>query len=165
MDTDSDKYINDHEEEFAALNAEIIEKAKKYNAYAEDKNGNVQWLGVWDDDGEYEEFKTLGAKKYIVKQDGEYKTTIAGVSKKAGKEYFNMHGIRDFKIGTEILDCGHLVAYYNNDLPHLITETDYLGQPATFTTASNVALIDGGYKIGVTDEYMELLEKAIDNIE
>ena len=165
VDTDSDKYINDHEEEFAALNAEIIEKAKKYNAYAEDKNGKVQWLGVWDDDGEYDEFKTLGAKKYIVKQDGEYKTTIAGVSKKAGKEFFNKHGIRAFKIGTEIPDCGHLVAYYNNDQPHLITETDYLGQPATFTTASNVALIDGGYKIGVTDEYMELLEKAIDNIE
>lgn len=161
-DTDSIKYRGDHEDIFKKRNEEIIKEAEKAGAYAETLDGKIKYLGYWDDDGFYPEFKTLGAKKYVYKEydkdEGDYviKSTIAGVSKKAGKKYFSEVGVDGFKIGETIKDSGHLTAYYNDDQIHTITING-----DTFTTASNVALIDGNYTIGVTNEYLDLLEKAL----
>ena len=155
-DTDSIKYVGDHEQIFKDRNAEIIAAAEKAGAYAETADGKIKYMGVWEDDGYYEEFKTLGAKKYVYKEDGHIVSTIAGVSKRAGAEFFNKNGVDGFEIGAKITDSGHLTAYYNDDDIHSIT---IMGD--TFTTASNVALIDNSYTIGVTDEYLDLLEKAV----
>ena len=159
-DTDSVKYIGDHDDVFNDLNAKALKIAKERGAYAIDSKGNTQYMGIWDDDGHYDRFKTLGAKKYCIDNDGDVKTTIAGVSKVRGRRFFSKLGIEEFKIGTEIKDAGHLVAYYNDDEIHDITiEGD------TFTTASNIALLEGGYKIGVSNEYYDLLMKSLDNAE
>ena len=50
-------------------------------------------------------------------------------------------------------------AYYNDDEIHQITVDHF-----TFTTASNVALVNTDYKIGITEEYEDLLLKGIENI-
>lgn len=161
-DTDSIKYKGDHEEAFKKRNEEIIKQAEAAGAYAETLDGRIKYLGYWDDDGFYPEFKTLGAKKYVYKEYDakknkyDIKSTIAGVSKKAGAKFFNEVGVDGFKIGETIKDSGHLTAYYNDDDIHTITV-----EGVTFTTASNVALIDGNYTIGVTTEYLDLLEKAL----
>lgn len=161
-DTDSIKYKGDHEDIFKKRNEEIIKQAEAAGAYAETIDGRIKYLGYWDDDGFYPEFKTLGAKKYVYREydakNNKYvvKSTIAGVSKKAGAKFFNEVGVDGFKIGETIKDSGHLTAYYNDDNIHTITVNG-----ATFTTASNVALIDGNYTIGVTTEYLDLLEKAL----
>lgn len=161
-DTDSIKYKGDHEDIFKKRNEEIIKQAEEAGAYAETIDGRIKYLGYWDDDGFYPEFKTLGAKKYVYREydanKNKYvvKSTIAGVSKKAGAKFFNEVGVDGFKIGETIKDSGHLTAYYNDDNIHTITVNK-----ATFTTASNVALIDGNYTIGVTTEYLDLLEKAL----
>ena len=91
-----------------------------------------------------------------MKTGGHYYSTIAGVSKKAGEKFFNERGINAFDIGTVIENSGHLVAYYNDDDIHQITVNG-----CTFTTASNTALIDDTYTIGVTGEYLGLLENAL----
>lgn len=156
-DTDSIKYVGDHEAEFQEKNKQIIKEAEEAGAYAETKSGKIKYMGVWDDDGTYEEFKTLGAKKYVYSENGIIHSTIAGVSKKAGQKFFSTNGLDAFKIGNVIPDSGHLTAFYNDDNIHQITI-----KGCTFTTASNVALIDNTYTIGVTDEYLDLLEKALD---
>ena len=157
VDTDSIKYRNpEHIEKFNLANEENHKLCEKYGAFAERKDGRISYMGDWDYEGCYEEFKTLGAKKYIVKEDGVYKSTIAGVAKKAGRKFFNDHGIDSFAIGTVIPDSGHLVAYYNDDDVHKITVNG-----CTFTTASNVALVNDRYTIGVTNEYLDLLYKAL----
>jgi hypothetical protein len=156
-DTDSIKYVGDHENDFQEKNKQIIKEAEAAGAYAETKSGKIKYMGVWDDDGTYEEFKTLGAKKYVYSEDGIIHSTIAGVSKKAGQKFFSTNGLDAFKIGNVIPDSGHLTAFYNDDNIHQITI-----KGCTFTTASNVALIDNTYTIGVTDEYLDLLEKALD---
>ena len=156
-DTDSIKYVGDHEADFQEKNKQIIKEAEAAGAFAETKSGKIKYMGVWDDDGTYEEFKTLGAKKYVYSEDGIIHSTIAGVSKKAGQKFFSTNGLDAFKIGNVIPDSGHLTAFYNNDNIHQITI-----KGCTFTTASNVALIDNTYTIGVTDEYLDLLEKALD---
>lgn len=161
-DTDSIKGMGDHHKDFDTKNADIIEDITKYGGFAEDKNGGVHFLGVWDNETKkalYEDFKTLGAKKYVYKQDGKIKSTIAGVSKKIGAEYFTEHGIDAFEVGTKITDSGHLTAYYNDDEVH-----DIIVKGCKMTTGANVALINNSYKIGVTEEYSDLLLKGLENI-
>lgn len=162
-DTDSIKYIGDHKADFDNENNNIIKEAIAKGAYAYDAKGNIKYMGVWDFDGFYTRFCTLGAKKYIYEaknDDGklELHTTIAGVNKKKGQKFFTENGMESFKIGTKIVNSGHLTAFYNDDDIHYIT-IDH----CKMLTASNVALVDNSYKIGVTNEYLDLLEKALDN--
>lgn len=157
VDTDSIKCRHDHREQFERKNLEIIALAEKYGGYADDRKGVRKYLGIWEYEGTYEEFKTLGAKKYIVKKDGRYESTIAGVSKKAGARFFNEHGIGAFHDGTVITEAGHIVAYYNDDQRHTVELDGH-----TILTGSNVALIDDVYTIGLTNDYLQLLKDGFD---
>jgi hypothetical protein len=96
-DTDSLKITNyeNHKIYFDNYNIESQNKIKKclsfhnisYNkSTPKTKNGVIKLLGVWDYEGNYNYFKTLGAKRYIY-YDNELHITIAGVNKKNGKEY------------------------------------------------------------------------------
>lgn len=167
-DTDSIKGINEHTNDFVSANKVLQELAIKNNAYAEDRKGNPVYMGIWECEtlpadqggkGLYQEFKTLGAKKYVYKQDDKIKSTIAGVNKKAGAKYFSEHGVDGLTRNAVITESGHLTAFYNDDTIHKIT-VDH----CTFTTASNVALVDNTYKIGVTEDYADILLKGLENI-
>lgn len=161
-DTDSIKGVGDHLHDFEIENEKRRKMAEDNGAYAEDKKGNPYFLGVWENETEehlYDEFKTLGAKKYVYSQGDKIVSTIAGVSKKAGAEYFKEHGVDGLKKDAVITESGHLTAYYNDDEIYQLT-IDH----TTFTTSSNVALVNNTYKIGVTEEYMDLLIKGIENI-
>lgn len=157
-DTDSIKCKGDHTAEFAAVNERIIKEAEAVGAYADDRNGRRQYMGIWDYEGRYSDFKTLGAKKYVYIQDGHITSTIAGVNKQAGRKFFEKNGIDAFRIGQVIPDSGHLVAYYDDSDIH-----DICVRGCHMMTGSSVALIDDTYTIGVTGEYMDLLEKALAN--
>lgn len=166
VDTDSIKYIGDHDQDFEERNKEIIAEAEKYGAWAYDKNGIKMHMGVWEDEGEYEDsgFITLGSKKYAYRKkdkEGIIRThsVISGVDKKVGAAYFEERGLEAFEIGAKITDSGHLTAYYNNEDIHTITI-----QGVEMETASNVALVNNSYTLGVTGSYMELLQNALDNI-
>ena len=160
-DTDSIKGVGDHFKDFEEKNKELKKLAEECGAYAPDKDGNMYYLGVWENETEhglYDEFKTLGAKKYVYRQGDKIKSTIAGVSKKAGAEYFKKHGVDGLTKGAVIENSGHLTAFYNDDDIHQITVDHY-----TFTTSSNVALVNNTYKIGITEDYVDLLLKGIEN--
>ena len=166
-DTDSVKFLTNEKiiAGFMELNKEIIEKCEKENAYAYDKDGKKQYLGVWDFDGHYTKFKTLGSKKYVYEHydknnEKEIVSTISGVSKKKGKKYFTANGIEAFKIGAIIEDSGNTNAYYNDvEKPYLLTVNG-----DTFWTGSNVAIENTCYEIGVTNEYLDIIQKGLENI-
>lgn len=98
-DTDSIKVLNvdKHIKYINNYNIEVTNKLKQCLKYYEldfslispkTITGKVKPLGVWDFDGHYNKFKTLGAKRYIVTDDNDdIHITIAGVSKKSGKDY------------------------------------------------------------------------------
>ena len=44
-------------------------------------------LGVWEYEGIYDEFKTLGAKRYMGRQGNDWIFTVAGVNKAMAKSY------------------------------------------------------------------------------
>ena len=96
-DTDSVKYINDHEAYFIDYNLKIIYELRKVcNYYSipwemvapKTKKGETKILGVWEDDADYLMFKTDGAKRYIYTYiNGESTFTVSGVNKKFGMPY------------------------------------------------------------------------------
>lgn len=159
-DTDSVKFINDHNEDFDQMNKKLVKEAEAVGAYAADKNGVIQYMGIWEDEGTYDEFKTLGAKSYVYKKNDAIVSTISGVDKKAGAAFFAKHGLDAFTKGTAIKNSGHLTAFYNDDDIHYI---EVNGEK--IKTASNVAIVNNVYTIGVTDNYLALIEKALANEE
>lgn len=168
-DTDSIKFIGDHKGDFKKANMELQKMAEEAGAYADNEQGKRYYLGTWDPEHEMTRFKTLGSKKYLYeseelnKKTGKLekviRSTIAGVKKKRGKEFFSKKGFEAFKNGTIIENSGHLVAYRNNDQIHKITV-----KGCEMTTASNLALVDDTYTLGVTPKYLELLKSLMDNI-
>lgn len=76
-DTDSIKYIGNVDLE--PINKPIREAAQAGGYYADDKTGTRHYVGVFEDEGIYQEFVTRGAKKYAYRKDGHIKAVIAGV--------------------------------------------------------------------------------------
>lgn len=162
VDTDSIFYIGDHEAQFDALNEKLKALAIKHHATSEDSNGNILYLGVFEHDKCFQAngFKTLGAKKYIgLLDNGAMYCTIAGVSKKVGAEYFNKAGFNAFENGRVIPNSGHLVTYYNDTKKHYINIDG-----CRILTASNIALVNQDYTIGITADYKNLLLEQAKNI-
>ena len=160
-DTDSVFFIGkQHVTEFEALNKELEAEAIAAGAVAENKFGESFPIGLWDREEDCKLFMTLGAKKYLYSFDGvNIESTIAGVSKKLGKQYFTEHGFEAFKDDTCIPDSGKVIAVYNNEEPHYI---EHNGQK--ILTASNVALIPTEYTVHITKSYRDFIENIIKSI-
>ena len=127
-DTDSIKclHIEKHLRYIEIYNEMITKSIKQcldYYGISPDKaspknrKGEVKQLGLWDwetKDSPYTKFKTLGAKRYIYEQGGELHITIAGVSKKMGKDYLAAN--KDpFKMFSEEMEID---AEYSGKLTH-----------------------------------------------
>lgn len=166
IDTDSIKFINDYNNDyFTKANEALIEIATNNDipAYATDKKGVDMFMGTWDDEGIYKEFKTLGAKKYCFikfnKKTGkdEFHITVSGMSKKKGA--LRVKTIDNFAIGNRYSDVGRTTSWYNeSNIIELVVDGE------TFTTASNIGILESTYKLGVTNEYAEILENYVDII-
>lgn len=173
-DTDSIKFQNmEHVKEFEEMN-KIIKKQCEENdipAYVDRVNKKTNeverfYLGTWDDDGHYDRFMTLGAKKYAyehIYRSGEIelhvlKSTVSGMSKDKGSARISI--LENFKIGTTYHDIGRTTSWYNDCKPHKITVDG-----CTFTTASNIATLEATYTLGITNEYWSLIFKDKDEID
>lgn len=106
-DTDSIKYIGDIN--FKDTNKILDEKYLQYDY--------LKQLGRFEDDGEYEDFVTYGAKKYAYKLKGDSNIylTVAGLPKyKAdedmkieykGQQLARLKSISEFRVGTIFKNC------------------------------------------------------------
>lgn len=152
-DTDSSKAIINNPEPINKLNEEIRKHADEVGAYV-DYNNERYYMGVYEhetDKEQYAHFKTLGAKKYVYDDSKGLHVTISGVGKVAGAK--ELGTIENFKQGFIFNEAGGNTLYYNPASIHQITIDG-----CTMTTASNVAITDSTYKIGITEEYAELLD-------
>lgn len=153
-DTDSVKYIG--EIKWDKYNEERIKDSLKSGAYATDPNGEVHYMGVYEQEKDMEEFKTLGAKKYCFREkDGKLQVTIAGVSKKKGGAELEQHGgLSAFRVGFKFVDAGGLEAVYN-DVPEI---KSYTADGRTIPITKNVVLRPSTYTLGLAADYARLLE-------
>ncbi len=163
VDTDSIKFI-DYEKYLPSIERlnDIIKKRCEnadIPAYIE-YNNERYYLGIWEKDDfvPYDRFKTFGAKKYAYEKDGQLHITISGMSKKKGVIAMD-NNLDNFKMYRTYEDIGRTVSYYNDSSVHDITITDMYGKESTFTTGSNIGVLDTTYTLGITDEYFELLYK------
>lgn len=180
-DTDSIKFINpdNHTAYFEQYNKEVDEKMRKAceinglnyeDTRPKTVKGKVKPLGVWDDDGRYLRFKTLGAKRYLVervndKGEIEIKSTIAGASKKKASEYISSQ--KDpFEFFTDKMT---IPKEYSGRLTHTYLDdefdfelTDYTGKKYRGSEKSAVHLEESEYNLTISPIYMLLLSAKED---
>ena len=112
-------------------------------------------MGVMEEDAVYDQFVTLGAKKYAVRyaDTGKIQITIAGVGKQEGSaELEAKGGLTAFKPGL-IFKSGGIDAVYN-DLDNYSVDIG----PKHLLITRNVSLIEGEYTLGLANNYQLLLD-------
>lgn len=154
IDTDSVKFVGEHDNIFEQINQEMIDWCTQNDIINYVNVGNHKYfLGLYDKEKGYSEFITLGAKKYAFNQNKKIGITVAGLNKKSGaQELERKGGLSKFKIGTEFLDSGRKTVYYNDDKKHFLTV-----QGCQIENASNIALVDTTYTLGMTDVMLSIL--------
>lgn len=154
IDTDSVKFVGEHDNVFEQINQEMIDWCTQNDIINYVNVGNHKYfLGLYDKEKGYSEFITLGAKKYAFNQNKKIGITVAGLNKKSGaQELERKGGLSNFKIGTEFLDSGRKTVYYNDDKKHFLTV-----QGCQIENASNIALVDTTYTLGMTDVMLSIL--------
>ena len=164
-DTDSIKFIDCDSNFFNEYNKRIEERE---NERADmlgiprdkfcplDKNGIPHRLGIFDDDGQYKKFKTLGAKKYCyVDNDNKLHMTVSGVRKSAVSQ---LHNIEEFKDCT-VFDVEHaqkLIMTYVDDMPPIVWNK---GQYDEFHSnyQHGICAQPTTYSLGISDDYDSIL--------
>ena len=151
-DTDSVKYIGTYD--FEKINAVLREIAIKNGAYADDIKGVRHYMGVYEDEGRYKQFETLGAKSYVYKDhNDQLHITIAGVPKNKGAEELEKIGGFDaYKIGT-IFHDGITETVYHDERCYFVTKYD--GHEIEIT--SDIVIKDSFHQIGWSKDYTILL--------
>lgn len=157
----------------------------KYNEYVENKimdalkwhkldfsmakpktiKGDERMLGIWDFDGHYKRFKTLGAKRYLYEDDNnKMHLTCAGVSKDAIKymlKQANNDNTACFDLFDDNLyipasDTGkNIHTYIDTPMDGFIT--DYLGNTYEYHELSGVHLEGAEYSLSLSRKYLDYL--------
>lgn len=168
-DTDSIKIFNPekHMDYINDYNNKLLNKIERISAYLgidsaeyapKNKKGVSKPIGIWEYEGTYKRFKTLGAKRYLYeKQDGKYVLTVAGVNKKKACEYLVKKYGDPFKGFTHDLIVpeeysGRLTLTYI-DKPCDGIAKDYLGNTCEFHEKSFIHMEPSEYNLTMSSEY------------
>lgn len=153
-DTDSVKYLG--AVDWSDYNNKQIKQSEDSGAVATDPKGNAHYMGVFEFEGTYDKFVTLGAKKYAYEENGRLHITIAGVNKKKGaKEMQEKGGITQFKEGFIFREGGGTEAVYNDNV-----SIDYKVDGRVIHITDNLHIKNSTYTLTVTPEYGNLIEWA-----
>ena len=158
-DTDSVKSLNNYASAFDEYNMQRIADSTKNGAFAYDKNGKIHYMGVYELDGVYDKFITMGAKKYAYEKDGDIHITVSGVSKKEGAR--ELRTLENFADGFTFSVAGGLESVYNDIFePYTIVREGH-----KLDITSNVVLRPSTYTLGRTAEYKRIIDTAKYEIE
>ena len=179
-DTDSIKLINykNHQQYFEDYNKRIVSKLYKmldhYHLPHEvvapkTIKGETKMIGIWD----FEficDFKTLGAKRYVVKRDDKYTITISGLNKTTTMDYLLRTGknvFDSFKNGM------YIPATYKHDgkiyvgtgkNTHTYIDTprdgivkDYQGKYYEYHVETCIHMEESDYTLSLSSEFIDLL--------
>lgn len=131
------------------------------------KEGKTKMMGVWDYEGTYKKFKTLGAKRYLLLDNDKLKLTVAGLSKQNGIKHmlevsegcidsvFDMFNDSLYIPADKTGKMTH--TYIDNELQLLVT--DYLGNTAECMPLSGVHLENCDFTLSITGQYQEFLKQ------
>ena len=153
-DTDSCKFLGDID--FSEYNKARIAECEESGSHATDKHGVEHYMGVYEDDGEYRRFITLGAKKYAYEDDKGVHITVSGVSKKLGaEELAKAGGLEAFKPGFVFNNSGKTESVYNDENGKIIKVDGRLVR-----LTRNVVIRDVPYTLQLSGDYAELIDST-----
>lgn len=180
-DTDSIKVLNEdkHWRYIEDYNKRILKQlngAMEYHGLDPDliqpknKRGEEKPLGVWSFDGHYDKFKTLGAKRYLVKYSedvrngsdaGKWSLTVAGLAKRVALPYLLSKTDDPMQMFTNHM---YVPSEYTGKLTHTYideptsgTIVDYRGVPGRYSEQSSVNLSPADYSLSLSREYVNYL--------
>lgn len=179
-DTDSIKFLHpekhqDFIQDFNKSIGEELLKAMRFHGLdpkliaPKTITGKSKPLGVYEIDGKYKRFKTLGAKRYLYEDlEGNIKMTVAGLPKKSGKEYISKY--KDpFKVFTKdmnvpITESGKQTATY---IDYAIEGDilDYLGNEGHYKEESCIHLEPTSYSLSIAGDYVNYLLSINDDFQ
>lgn len=178
-DTDSIKCLNyeKHADYIQEYNNLCIEKLKAMCDYSKIDfklcnpvtiEGKHKMLGIWDFEGTYKQFKTLGAKRYIYTDDkGRLHITIAGLSKRQGAEYISSQE-NPYKFFNDSMYISgdntgkNTHTYIDNEMEFDII--DYKGNKSHIETKSGVHLEKCEFTLSLAMQYKKLLQNRLNGI-
>lgn len=178
-DTDSIKFVNyeKHKKYIDWYNSNITKKLhamcdfyklEKSSIEPKTIKGKKKPLGVWDYEGKYKYFKTLGAKRYMYYDDSLH-ITIAGLSKKQGVDYLlekNNHDIQkvfenfDNNMYIPAAKTGKNTHTYIDDEREMIVK-DYTGKLHHVKSLSSIHLEKCDFTLELSKQYISFLENFV----
>ena len=178
-DTDSIKFINmeKHKAYIEDYNRNIIRKCTEcLNSHGLDpamlapknQKGVEKQIGIWDYEGKYDYFKTLGCKRYLTYKDGEFDLTCAGLPTKAGldalladgtdiQQVFNKFN-QEFDV--PVGDADKLGHFYR-DTSFEYSGVDKNGKYDRITYRSCDVLFDISFKVNFAEMYQLFLDNYV----
>lgn len=181
-DTDSIKCLNadahkDYIDRYNNMIIKQLENAMEYHGIDKNLikpktvNGIEKPLGVWDCEGTYERFKTLGAKRYLTQEkDGEITLTVAGLNKRKAVMYLcnKWNYTLDKQEVNSPFDKFNANLYIPKDdtgkMTHTYIDTqrdgvltDYNGISAEYHELTSVHLSKSDYSLSVSQEYADYM--------
>lgn len=179
-DTDSIKIKNkdshmDYINHYNEVTIAKLKKAMRYHGLDESliapktKDGVEKPLGVWDYEGTYKTFKTLGAKRYMVEYEKKGKLvrslTISGVNKKNAIPWLEKEAKKKHKTIFDLFEDGlNFPPRATGKNVHTYLDyaqkgeiTDYLGNVGRYDEKSSVHLEPTGYSLSLSRNYIDYL--------
>lgn len=184
-DTDSIKFFNKekHDDYINRYNKKVTEKCEEcLKNYDLDisllspltKTGKKKPIGIWDYEGKYKFFKTLGCKRYLTYTDEDkFSLTCAGLPEKQGIEELTRETDDIKKVFEKFNDEFRVDENNSGKLAHLYVDTpfciekviDYLGNSAKINCKSAVVLFPIPFTINFSSDYAIFLKYIIGGIE
>lgn len=173
-DTDSIKVLNKskHLEYISNYNKWVINKLQlAFNernldielTRPKNKKGEIKQLGIWDDEGIYTRFKTLGAKRYMTETEKNgISITVSGLNKYTTVPYLmDKYGDKIFEAFDDKL---HIPPEYTGKNTHTYIDeefagevVDYLGNKGTYHEYSATHLEAADYSLSLSDKFVKFL--------
>ena len=175
-DTDSLKMVNgdthkQYIDEYNTMINKKIELAMKHHDFDINRtrpmtvDGKCKPLGVWDYEGHYIKFKTLGAKRYIWLDDKKkMQMTVAGLGKKIGLKYLQFAVLNKGSIFDRFNNNMYIPKGWTGKMLHTYIDeptesyvTDYKGNTAYVSEMSSIYMEDADYTLSIGAQYADYI--------
>lgn len=168
-DTDSVKYMGNHDDYFIEYNKRAFSKLENVllklgidtkKAQPVNPKGKVKTLGEFKYEGTYKKFKTLGAKRYVYEDEEGYHMTVAGVNKEHGVKALNT--LNDFhdKMIFKHDECKRFQLSYITEQPTVIWNKGKYDEYKS-TDKYGVCFTPSQYNMTMTDEFKDLIQICV----
>lgn len=134
-------------------NRQCMRLSLDHNCTARDSCNCEHYMGIYEHDGSYKRFLTLGAKKYAYEDETGLHVTCSGVNKKEAPA--ELGKLENFQEGFVFKKAGGTESVYTDEYTGYIERNGCM-----IELTSNVLIRDSSYEIGLTGDYKWLLDHA-----